>query len=100
MELLDKKTIINSLRNLKPKLDAFGISKIGLFGSYVRGEENPKSDIDILIHFEPAKKTFDSFMAVYDLLEESFKGKKVEVITKEGLSPFIGPEILKTVEYA
>jgi len=38
-------------------------------------------------------------MVIYDLLEESFSGEKVEVLTRKGLSPYLGPNILETVEY-
>jgi len=77
----------------------YGISQIGLFGSYVSHEQKADSDIDILIDFEGDKETFDNFMAVCSLLEKVFKGYKVEIVTKGGLSPYIGPYILKNTEY-
>lgn len=77
----------------------FGIRKIGLFGSYSRQEQKNGSDIDILLDFQQDKKTFDNFMAVCDLLDNIFKGFKVEVVTTSGLSPYIGPHILNEVEY-
>jgi predicted nucleotidyltransferase len=76
-----------------------GINTIGLFGSYVRGEPYEKSDIDLLIEFEKDKESFDNFMELCYLLEEIFEGEKVEVVTKNSLSPYIGPEILLEVEY-
>ncbi len=45
------------------------------------------------------KETFDNFMAVCDLLDNIFSGYKVEVVTTGGLSPYIGPHILNSVEY-
>jgi len=78
----------------------FGISKIGLFGSYVRGEVSEDSDIDILIEFTPEKENFDNFMAAYDYFEEIFKNEKVDLVTKNSLSPYIGPAILNEVIYA
>lgn len=72
---------------------------LGLFGSYCRGEQSGSSDIDILIDFESGKETYDNFMAVCDLIEGLFKGKKVEVVTKNGLSSYIGPHILQEVQY-
>ena len=71
-----------------------------MFGSYSRGEASEESDIDILIEFDPDKETFDNFMAVYDYFETLFKGQKIEVVTKNSLSPYIGPYILKEVVYA
>ena len=70
-----------------------------MFGSYLRNEQTPQSDIDVLIDFEPEQETFDNFMAVYDKLEELFQNEVVEVVTRNGLSPYIGPMILKEVEY-
>ena len=72
---------------------------MGLFGSYVREEQSPDSDIDILVHFKPDQETFDNLMFTYDLFENLFKGFKVEVVTTTGLSPYIGPQILREVEF-
>ncbi len=69
-------------------------------GSYVRGEQSEKSDIDILIEFAPDKENFDNYMTVYDILENLFRNEKVEIVTKKGLSSHIGPQILKEVLYA
>ncbi len=83
----------------KPELSKLGIRNIGLFGSYIRDEQSAGSDIDILIDFEPSKENFDNYMAVYDLFERLFNNEKVEVVTKNGLSPYIGPKILNEVVY-
>lgn len=91
--------ILNILKTHKQGLSKFGISNLGLFGSYLRNEQSDKSDIDILIDFEPDKETFDNYMAAYDLLESIFKNEKIEVVTKNGLSPYIGPRILEEVTY-
>lgn len=72
---------------------------MGLFGSYVRGEQSEKSDIDILIDFEPEMENYDNYMAVYDMFELLFKNERVEIVTKNGLSPYIGPKILNEVTY-
>ena len=94
-----KENIIAALRFHKPELSKLGVQTIGLFGSYVRNEQSEHSDIDLLIDFEPAKENFDNYMAVYDLFENLFKNERVEVVTKNGLSPYIGPKILKDVVY-
>ncbi len=96
---IDKRYIINTLINNKPKISDFGISQIGLFGSYARNEQNEKSDIDIFVDFQPQKETFDNFMEFCFFLDALFNGFKVEVVTKNGLSPIIGPKILEEVEY-
>jgi predicted nucleotidyltransferase len=75
-----------------------GVRRLGLFGSFVRGEQHADSDIDVLVEFEQGQKSFDHFMDLCFFLEELFK-RKVEVLTRESLSPHIGPHILKELEY-
>lgn len=91
--------ILKTLKSNKIFLAKFGIRNVGLFGSYGRNEQSNESDIDLLIEFEPEKETFDNLMAVCDFFEKLFKNEKVEVVTKNGLSPYIGPSILKEVHY-
>ncbi len=92
-----KDNLIELILQVKDKLASLGVTHIGLFGSFVREEQTYSSDIDILAEFTPEKHTFDNFMEVSFLLEEIL-GRKVEVITPEGLSPHIGRHILKEVE--
>ena len=94
-----KENILKTLKSNKLKLSKLGIRNVGLFGSYIRNEQSSESDIDLLIDFEPEKENFDNFMAVYDLFETIFKNEKIEVVTKNGLSPYIGPNILSEVHY-
>jgi len=98
--MTSKEYILSEIKQQKRDLQNLGIVKIGLFGSYVREEQTEKSDIDILIEFEPEKENFDNFMSVYDMLENLFRNEKIEIVTKNGLSPYIGPKILKEVIYA
>jgi hypothetical protein len=94
-----KESILSILRSRKSELSKFGIRNVGLFGSYRRDEQNPDSDIDLLLDFEPEAESFDNFMAVYDIIEQLFKGEKIEIVTVNGLSPYFGPTILKEVQY-
>jgi len=98
--MIDKEFILFEMKQNKMMLKQFGILNIGLFGSYAREEQSKISDIDILIEFEPEKENFDNYMAVYDILENLFGNNKIEIVTKNGLSPYIGPQILKEVIYA
>lgn len=97
--MTSREYILNSLRSGKEELQKYGVNLIGLFGSYSRDEQTDNSDVDILIDFEPDKETFDNLMAVYDLLELLIKKEKIEVVTKKGLSPHIGPSIIKEAIY-
>ena len=94
-----KDYIISAIKTNKQTLKKLGIRNVGLFGSYFRDEQSVKSDIDILIDFDPDKESFDNYMAVYDYFEKLFKNEKVEIVTRNGLSPYIGPKILKEVMY-
>lgn len=81
------------------QLKEFGVKRWGVFGSFARGEQSNRSDVDILVEFEPGKKSFDNFMHLAFFLEEQI-GRRVELVTPESLSPHIGPHILREVEYA
>lgn len=97
--MLTKINVIQSLQANRSLFSALGVRDVGVFGSYARGEATSMSDIDILVDFYPEKENFDNLMAIYDLLERLFKNQKIEVVTKNGLSPYIGPKILKEVQY-
>ena len=94
-----KENILSILKKHKPALSAYGVSAVGLFGSYLNGRQTHNSDIDLLIVFDPDKENYDNYMAVYDFCENLFKNEKVEIVTKNGLSKYIGPKILNTVVY-
>ncbi len=94
-----KDIILASIKSYKPELSRYGVIQVGLFGSYVRSEQSDTSDIDILIDFEPDKENYDNYMAVYDIFDNLFNNEKVEIVTKNGLSPYLGPKILNEVQY-
>jgi uncharacterized protein len=93
-----KNNILELIRANRARIKSFGVRKLGLFGSFVRNEQNAKSDIDLLVEFEKRKKNFDNFIHLNFFLEELLK-HRVEVVTTESLSPYIGPHILKEVVY-
>ena len=95
---LHKDSILALLSANKVALAAYGVNRIGLFGSYIRNEATAQSDIDLLVDIQKEKKTFSNFLSLNHFLENLF-GKKVELVTTQSLSPYIGPHILKTVEY-
>lgn len=98
--MLSRDYILSSIKACKSDLRNLGIQEIGLFGSYSRGDASEDSDIDLLIEFSPEEESFDNYMAVYDYFESLFKDQKIELITKNSLSPYIGPYILNEVIYA
>lgn len=94
-----KQDVLKILHQNRERLRGFGVERIGLFGSFVREEQHPDSDIDLLVEFAAEQKTFDAFMDLVFFLEEILQ-HKVELVTVESLSPYLGPHILKEVEYA
>ena len=96
---MKKQTVLKRLNLLKSKLSAVGVVQLGLFGSTVRGENTPKSDIDILLDFRAGEETYPNFLTACQILEDSFKHAKIDIVTQKGLSPYIGQSILREVEY-
>ncbi|TRX33467.1 nucleotidyltransferase family protein [Flavobacterium sp. ZT3R18] len=97
--MLNKQDIIQKIIDNRDSIKKFGVNEIGLFGSYVRNEQTENSDIDLLIDFEKDKKTLSNFLDFCYYMDDMFKEIKVDVVSKKGLSEFIGPYILKEVEY-
>jgi hypothetical protein len=87
------------LRQHEPVLKKqYGVAKIGIFGSFARGEERPDSDIDVLVAFRKGEKTFDNFMGIKFYLEDLF-GRRVDLVTEAALKPLIRDPILQEVVY-
>ena len=93
-----KADVIRAISENQSRLQALGVRQVGLFGSFARGDQKPGSDVDLLVQFEPGRKTFDNFIQVAFLLEDLLQ-RRVELVTPEALSPHIGPKILTEVEY-
>ncbi len=90
-------TILEFLQNHADELHVMGVRKIGLFGSYVRGEEMPDSDIDILLEMNTA--SYRDYMNVLHFLEDSF-GRKVDLGETHLIKDFARPSIMKEVRFA
>ena len=94
---LTKEEVVRRLEGARGQIEALGVRRLALFGSVLRGEARPDSDVDFLVQFDVERKTLDNFMALAFLLEELL-GRRVELVTTEALSPFIGPHILREAE--
>jgi len=90
--------IIKKLKENMARIKCYGVKKIGLFGSFLRDEQKPESDIDILVEFEDGKKTFDNYMELKFFLEDLFKCK-IDLVLIDALKPYLKPYILKSVKY-
>jgi predicted nucleotidyltransferase len=98
MKVSDKQDILNKIDENKDKLREFGVTKIGVFGSYTRNEQTKESDIDLLVSFEKGKKTYKNF---YNLAEfaEGLLGSDVDLLTPQSISSYILPYIEKEITY-
>ena len=91
---------LTRLREHEPEIKKrFGVATIGLFGSFVRGEERPESDVDVLVTFRKGQETFDNYMDCKFYLEDLF-GRKVDLVIKGAIKKRLKPYILKEVVYA
>ncbi len=93
-----KAHIVALLHQHASTLKTYGVRRCGIFGSFARNQQTDASDVDVLVEFDPAQKTFDNFMHVALLLEDLFQ-RRVDLLTPESLSPYIGAHILQEVEY-
>ncbi|MGD0995348.1 MAG: nucleotidyltransferase family protein [Candidatus Bathyarchaeia archaeon] len=93
--------IKSTLETLKPTLrDRFGVETIGVFGSYTRGEQTKKSDVDILVTFsKDAQVGFFKFLELEEFLTKKL-GIKVDLVTRDALKPFIKERVLRETVYA
>jgi len=86
------------LKSIKEELNQkYGLSEIGVFGSYVRGESREDSDLDILVRLNK-KMGLLRFISIENYLSDLL-GVKVDLVMKDVLKPAIGRHILNEVVY-
>ena len=87
---------IEILKRLKPELQKqYGVSSLGVFGSFVRGKQKRKSDLDILVDFDKVPTLF-GFIRLERFLSSELN-IKVDLVMKSALKPTIGKYILNEV---
>lgn len=95
----DKQEVLGRLQELRPQLNALGVCSLGLFGSFVRDQAHEGSDVDLLVELERRPDgAFLRLMELGQLLEERL-GRRVEIVLRDALSPYIGPHIMREVEH-
>ena len=83
----------------KPQLQKYGITEIGIFGSYIKGLETFQSDVDVLIDIKrPSTIGLMELIEIENQLSEELN-VKVDLIIKSDLKPAIGKHILQEVQY-
>ncbi|HVS08574.1 MAG TPA: nucleotidyltransferase family protein [Planctomycetota bacterium] len=90
---LTREEVVERLGSVEAQVRRLGVRRLALFGSFARGEARADSDVDVLVEFQPDRKTFDAFLSLANLLEEVLQ-RRVDLVTTEGLSPYVGPHIL------
>ena len=88
-ELKEKKAYIK---------EVFHIREIGIFGSFIRGEQTADSDIDVLVEFEKGHKDFFNYMRLKYYLEELL-GRKVDLVIKNAVKSRLKKRIFSEVKY-
>jgi len=97
--MLRTEHIIKQLTECKALLREAGVTEVGLFGSSLKGMKQEGSDVDVLIDFADSEETYDNFLKACEILDAAFKGVRVDIVTKKGLSPFLRDAILNSVRY-
>jgi len=94
----DFEEVSNALHShLEDLRQDFAVSQIGIFGSYVRGEQREGSDVDVLVDFS-RPVGFVTFIKLESRLREIL-GRNVDLVTRNALKPHIGRRILDEVRY-
>jgi len=94
----NKAELIVMLRERGADIRAFGVERLGLFGSFARDEARLDSDVDLFVNLHPEHKTLKNLVGLSRFLEELL-GRKVEIVTPGSLNRFTGKYILQEVEY-
>ena len=96
---MNRREILEILSSHKQELsELFGVDSIALFGSSVRGESLPTSDIDLLVEFRKGNKDFFNFIRCKFYLENIFN-QKVDLVMKSAVKPRIKEQIFQQAEY-
>ena len=95
--MLTADSILGALAEHRERIRSPGVRRIGVFGSFTRGEEREESDIDILIEFKGGR-SFDASMNLKIFLEDLF-GRRVDLVDRDAIRPALAPHILRSVRY-
>lgn len=95
--------IVDLLKTNKEALEKYKVKRIGLFGSYVRGEQKKESDIDLVVEFDLSafgkdfEGLFDVFMNLSSYLEDLF-GRKVDILTPVSIESIRIKEVAEDIK--
>ncbi len=93
----DLTLLLRQLRSLLPGLRVrYGVRSLGVFGSYVRGEQGAGSDLDLLVEFDDRPLSLFDFVRLENEVGDALN-LKVDLVEKRALKPYIGQRILAEV---
>jgi uncharacterized protein len=91
-----QRDIISLLESNRNAIKSLGVRELGIFGSFARGDQTEKSDVDVLVDLE--MHTFRAYMDLLFFLEDLF-GRKVDLVMKDTIKPIIKNRILAETVY-
>ncbi len=94
---MNRDEILKKLEEHRETIRGLGVRRLGIFGSYARGEQTEASDMDFLVEFE--RKTFDNYMDLKFLLEDLF-GCSVDLVIADAVKPRLRKPIFEETVYA
>lgn len=95
---MNQAEILNFLSSHKAELsERFGVTRLGVAGSFARGENTPESDVDIIVSLK-SQNTFRSFFGLLHYLQDSIP-HKIDLATEESLKPIVKEQIMKDIRY-
>ena len=99
MDISSKEEIVAYLKNNKRFFyDKFGVTRMGLFGSFVRGDQTRSSDIDMIVEMEKGRKNIHSFLQLKRFLEKEL-AKKIDLGFEHSLKPTVRDRIKGQIIY-
>lgn len=99
-KIVDVRDILHIFKiNKKTLFEKYGVTDIAVFGSYVRNEQNGKSDIDIFVELKPKFRTFDNYMDLKFYLQK-ITAKEIDLVIKNSIRKELKPIILKEAVHA
>jgi len=99
MKISSKEEIIGYLKRNKTFLyDRFGVIRMGVFGSVVRGDQTGSSDIDMIVDIEKGRKNIHSFLQLKRFLEKELE-KKIDLGFEHSLKPIVRDKIKEQIIY-
>ena len=96
---LTKEIIMRKLEENKTKIRSLGVTELVLFGSYAKGEQTSKSDLDFLVEFQRGRGLFDDYIHLLHFLEDIFQ-KKIDLGKKNLIRKELKPYILSGAQVA